>query len=319
MRCLILLLSAVAAFCAGPLDWIEARGGAVTRDAQSRVTGIRIDLAWVTDGDIASLAELPHLKTLDLSFTLITDAALEQLSPLRGIEHLNLQSAELLTDAAIAHIRGWKQLRSLQLRGTDITDTSMEYIAELPALERLDVSYTQITNNGMEYLAGLNRMEDLSIGGNKISGVGLHILKSLPRLKRLNLSGAQKRNSGTWGTALTEADMGTIAALAQLEALNLAGVRLTNSGLARLRSLVRLKELDLSKTQVGAAALDTLQSMAAMERLSLWKTAGIDDSAVPALGALKGLKLLDAAETKLSEAGAAALRKALPQCQVLWR
>ena len=161
MRMLTLLLAAIAASGAdtNPSQWIESRGGAVIRDKQARITGVRLDLAWVTDGDIAFLTTLPQLKSLDLSFTLITDAGMEQLSTLRGIESLNLQSAELLTDTAVAHIRGWKQLRSLNLRGTDITDTSMEYISNLPALEFLDISDTQVTNNGMECLAPWNHMD----------------------------------------------------------------------------------------------------------------------------------------------------------------
>ena len=319
---LLLILTAAFTACAaesGNLEWIENRGGSVVRDAQSRVTGLRLDLAWVTDGDISFLASLPELKTLDLSFTLITDAGMEQLSTLKGVEHLNLQSAELLTDTAIAHIRGWKKLRSLNLRGTDITDTSMEYVAGLTALESLDVSYTQVTNNGMEFLAPLNRIEQLSIGGNKISGPGLHILKSLPRLKRLNLSGAQKRNSGTWATTIKEGDMETIGALTKLESLNLAGLRVTNSGLSRLKGMTQLRELDLSKTQAGGDGLALLQQMPQLSSLKLWKAASIDDSAATHLAALRTLKLLDVAETKLTEAGVETIRKSLPECRILWR
>jgi internalin A len=305
MKLLVLLTAAFTAGAAesGNIEWIENRGGSVVRDAQSRVTGLRLDLAWVNDGDISFIASLPDLKTLDLSFTLITDIGLEQLSTLKGVEHLNLQSAELLTDTAIAHIRGWKQLRSLNLRGTDITDTS----------------YTQVTNNGMEFLAPLNRIEQLSIGGNKISGPGLHILKSLPRLKRLNLSGAQKRNSGTWATTIKEGDMETIGALAKLESLNLAGLKVSNSGLSRLKGMTQLRELDLSKTQASGDGLAILQQMPQLTSLKLWKAGSIADSAAPQLAALKSLKLLDIAETSMTEAGVDTIRKSLPACRILWR
>ena len=154
MRLVLLLTAALTAKAENP--------GVLTRDASGRVTGARLDLAWVTDGDVASLAAMADLKSLDLSFTLITDAGLESLSSLIAIESLNLQSAELLTDTAMAHVRGWKRLRSLNLRGTDITDTTMEYVSGFPALQSLDISYTQVTNNGMEFLAPLNHIEELS-------------------------------------------------------------------------------------------------------------------------------------------------------------
>jgi len=217
------------------LRWIEERGGEITRDQQARVVGIRVDLAWVTDGDIARLAKLADLKKLNLSFTLITDAGLERLSALRNVEELDLSSAELLTDAAIAHIRRWKKLRVLNLRGTDVTDTSMEYISSLPELESLDVSYTQVTNNGMEYLAPLAKLEKLSLGGNKITGAGLHILKSLPRLKHLNLGGVQKRNSGLWAVTIADSGIETVTGLKGLETLDLRGMRITGTAVDAIR------------------------------------------------------------------------------------
>jgi Leucine-rich repeat (LRR) protein len=290
MKAAFLLAAALAAAAEiGDLNWIEKRGGAVTRDSRSRVTGVRMDLSWVTDGDVAALASLPNLESLDLAFTLITDAGVEQLRGLKGVKRLNLQSAELLTDTAISHIRGWSGLRSLNLRGTDITDTSMEHIGSLAALTSLDVSYTQITNNGMEFLATLNQLEELSVGGNKVSGPGLHILKSLPRLSRLNLSGAQKRNSGTWATALAEGDMDIIGTLTS------SGTQVTSEGLAALKPLRELK------------------------RLKLWKARRINDAAVPHLIAHSRLELLDLAESGITEAGVAEVRKALPACQVLWK
>ena len=181
-----------------------------------------------------------------------------------------------------------------------------------------DVTYTaQVTNNGMEFLAPLTKLETLSLGGNKISGVGLHILKSLPHLKHLNLSGAQKRNSGTWGTTLTEADLGTLATLTNLESLNLGGTRVTNTGLARLKTLTHLRELDLSKTQITSTALATLTNMPALTELKLWKAAEIKDDAIPHLAALRKLTLLDIADTSITPEAAASLRKQLPNCKVL--
>lgn len=272
--------------------------------------------SWINDADLARMASMRDTKQLDLSFTLVTDAGFERLRQLPAVEELNLASAELLTDTAIGYIRGWNRLRVLNLRGTDITDTSMEHIGHLTALESLDISYTQVTSNGVEHLAALTRLETLSMGGNKIAGPALHVLKSLPRLKHLNLSGAQKRNSGTWATTITDGDLDIIGALHGLESLNIGGLRLTGAGLARLGKLSNLRRLDLGKTRIVARDLTVLAEMPRLERLGLWQAKRIDDSAVAQLSALRGLKDLDVAETGMTPAGVDALRRALPSCAV---
>src|SRR5262245_9031567 len=80
---------------------------------------------WVTDADLPALVHQPGLRRLDLSMTRITDQGLLQLKPLAGLEELNLRYAELITDEGVSAIKGWKQLRSIDLRGTKVTDTTM--------------------------------------------------------------------------------------------------------------------------------------------------------------------------------------------------
>ena len=98
-------------------------------------------------------------------------AAPKRLKALDQLEELNLFAAEFITDAAMAFLRGNRQLKTLNLRGTDVTDTSLAYVAELSQLKSLDISFTQITDVGLEHLASLAQLEELNLGGNKISGV----------------------------------------------------------------------------------------------------------------------------------------------------
>ena len=135
----------------------------------------------------------------------------------------------------------------------------------------------------------------------------------------LNLSGAQKRNSGTWATTLTEADMATIGAFKTLETLDLAGLRVSNLGLAQLRSLTKLREIDLSKTQVTSDGLATLAAMPDLATVKLWMAAGVDDAAAAQLAGLRKLRLLDVTETALTQAGVERIHKALPACRILGR
>src|SRR5262245_21035650 len=235
------ILTAANFFDSAVAQWVQDHNGQVETDATGQISAVRLNLAWVGDADVERFAKLAHLRKLDLSFSLLTDAGMERLKPLTGVTELDLYSVERITDVAIAYIRGWKNLERLNLRGTDVTDTTLQYLTGLPALKSLDVSHTQVTNNGMEYLPSLRTLEELYVGGNKVTGAGLRWLKTLPKLRVLDLNGMQKRNSGIWSVSLTDFDLETIGGFRRLEELNLGGAQITDAGLRGLSALAGLR------------------------------------------------------------------------------
>src|SRR5262249_16048197 len=201
-----------------------------------------------------------------------SDRGIERLKTLDRLEDLNMSAAEFITDAAVAFLRGYGQLRTLNLRGTDVTDTSLSYLAELPRLKSVDITFTQISEVGLEHLASLAELEELRVGGNKISSAGLHVLKLLPKLRKLSFSGIQRRNAGwCWAPVVTDLELETISLLAGLEELDIGfgvalgaprptdlgpadgeaecriagGTRVTDLGVAKLTALKKLRALDL--------------------------------------------------------------------------
>ena len=333
------LLNAVAAQAndtAAAATAIERRGGVITRDASGQIVDVSLARTWATDAELELLGRIKTLKRLDLSLTYVSDRGIEQLKGLDRLEDLNLYAAEFITDAALAFLRGHKQLRTLNLRGTDVTDTSLAYVAELPGLRRLDISFTQISDVGLEHLAALTELEDLNLGGNKISGVGLHVLKLLPRLKKLSFYGIQRRNAGwCWAPVVTDRELETISLLAGLEDLNVGfgvalgtprpndlgppdgeaecriagGTRITDLGLTRLAKLTKLQQLDVSGSAVTSDGLKALAPLQQLRRLNLWNVRGIDDRAVPYLEALPNLTTLDLSNTAVSDQALARLAK----------
>jgi len=315
---------------------IDAQRSEVVLDEKVGVTEISLARSWATDADLEPIATVKTLKRLDLSLTYVTDRGIERLKALDQLEDLNLYAAEFITDAAMAFLRGNRQLKTLNLRGTDVTDTSLAYVAELTNLRSLDISFTQITDVGLEHLASLPQLEALNLGGNKISGVGLHVLKLLPKLRRLSFYGIQRRNAGwCWAPVLTDLEMDTISLLAGLEDLNLGsgvalgaprpgdlgpadgeaecriagGTRITDFGLAKLATLKKLRQLDLSGSAITASGLKTLANLPDLRRLSLWNVKGIDDSAAPYLAALGNLTSLDLSNTPIGDETLARLAK----------
>lgn len=335
---LIGLLSAEVARAqdAGFIAAIEAQGGEIVRDQSGHVVEVSLARSWATDADIEWIAAVKSIKRLDLSLTYISDRGIERLKGLDQLQDLNLFAAEFITDAALAFLRGNRQLKTLNLRGTDVTDTSLAYIAELPHLTALDISFTQITDVGLEHLASLAQLEELNLGGNKISGVGLHVLKLLPRLRKLSFYGVQRRNAGwCWAPVVTDLELDTISMLGGLEDLNIGfgvalgtprpadrgpadgeaecriagGTRVTDLGLAKLAKLKKLRQLDLSGSSITAGGLQSLANLPDLRRLSLWNVRSIDDSAASVLGALGNLTSLDLSNTSVGDHTLARLAK----------
>lgn len=296
---------------------VLSQGGEVETDEAGDIVGVRFGFTWVADGDLDHITGVNSLKRLDLSLTRTTDLGIEKLKPLTGVEELNLYACEHISDTSLAHLRHWKNLRRLNLRGTDITDTGLAYVASHRHLEALDISVTQVTDNGMEHLAELTELRELTLGANKITEIGLHVLQLLPNLKKLSLSGLQMRNSGFWSVAVTDLDIDVITQLDQLEHLDAADLQLTDLGVRKLAALRRLRFLDLSRTQIGEAGAAALTGLGELLTLHLADVEEIDDEAAKHLTAMGRLTTLDLSSTKVSDATLRALSK-LPNLKTLY-
>jgi len=283
----------MAGLAATDPKWITDAGGVLLRDSAGRITGIDLRSSWVTDSDLAEVAKIPGVKTLDLSLSRVTDRGMRALRGADGIVDLNLYFAEQVTDEGMAVIKGWKHLKRLNVRGTKITDTTLEFVASIPTLESLDIGYAEVTDVGLDRLTSMQSLRELTIGGNKLTDAGVHLLRQLPQLAYLDVGGSQRTDSGLWFVGLTDAGVESIATLAELKELRMAGTTISGRSLARLKSLTKL------------------------ERLVLQNCKRVGDDAIPMLSAMTSLRLLDVKGSGISEPGAAELRKNLPKAQIL--
>jgi Leucine-rich repeat (LRR) protein len=258
------------------LVWLLAAGGPPEVDFTSR---------WISDTDLAPLAQRPDLVKINLAHTKITDVGLEHLKGLRHVRELNLYYAEYITDDGIAHLAGWKELEVLNLRGTRVTSKVLPHLARLTSLRSLDIAFTEVDDEGFELLASLEKLERLAIGGNRLTGSSLPFLKLLPNLRELDAGGIQRVDSGLWGLPLSEENLARLGALTSLRRLNLSGATLNDRGADRpghpeaeravlhdikpLAKLTNLEYLDLSRQPVTAEALAALQALPRLTELRL--------------------------------------------------
>jgi hypothetical protein len=314
------------------IERIEQRGGWVVRDKDGKVVEASLERTWATDNDIDFVVQLKDIKQLDLSFTYVTDKGIKKLQELQQLEDLTLDTAEFLTDAAMAHLRANRALRRLVVRGVDITDAGMPYVGEMTGLRSLDISYTMLGDVGLETLPNLSELEHLKIGGNMITGLNLNFLKLLPKLKSLSLRGVQRRNAGAcWTPNFTDLDLDTISLLSGLEDLDIGvgiglgmggqpaapgggncrltgGIRVTDFGVAKLAKLKNLRRLNISGARLTPEGIQILQALP-LERLSLFACQSLDDAAAAALAAFPQLSHLDVSYTKIGDQGLKQLAK----------
>lgn len=316
------------------LPWVAEHGGTAIQDQQGHIIEIDLTAAWINDTDLNRLAALPHLRKLSLSQTKITDLGLERLQLLRTIREFNCRHCEYITDDGLAHLKTWKQLEHLTLRGTKLSSKVFEHLEHLTSLRSLDLSHTEIEDDGMERLESLTHLERLAIGGNRLDGSALVALKRLPALRHLDVGGIQRVDSGLWGLALTDANLKRLGGLTALQSLSLSGANIADRGLDRpghpeaertdlrnldsLAGLSNLQVLDLSRTPVLPSALAVLKSFPKLSELRLGLARHIDDAALAQLGSLTTLRTLYLIGSGVTPAAVEQFRARRPDCRVIY-
>ena len=103
------------------------------------------------DEELAKIKKLPHLDTLDLISTNISDAGLAALEKLPSIRTLAL-SRTSITDAGLEHLTALPNLRVLLLYRTHITDAGNEHLRKLTKLKTIELKKTELTEEGIQEL-----------------------------------------------------------------------------------------------------------------------------------------------------------------------
>ena len=87
---LVTLTPALADSRTETIAWIDSVGGTHVSNQSGDVTTVDLTSAWITDADLGRLSGLTQLENLSLSYTKITDLALERLVPLENVKTLEL-------------------------------------------------------------------------------------------------------------------------------------------------------------------------------------------------------------------------------------
>ena len=227
------------------------------------------------------LSELAQLESVTIMSSRITDEGLRCLQRLPKLKELEL-IGERISGSGLRYLHKSSQLRVMSASSSNFTDTGLEELKRHTMLERLRLSNTQITDTGLVYLAGLNSLKHLDLEGTQVTDAGMLHLKRLAKLQVLDLYATQVSDGG----------------LEVLKGMNLKSLVIPEGATTNLGMKNYLSTLG-SPTELSFYA---------------WN---ITDDGLVYLKELTGLKILNLSQTKVTEAGVAALQKALPDCQII--
>ena len=201
----------------------------------------------------------------------------------RGLEEVNRSAQDVLR--LLETILEWPRLQfgqKLDLLSTRISDRELEtLLASLGDLRFLSLAETRVGDAGLVHLQSLTSLQELHLDHTEITDEGLKLLASLPSLEILDLK----------GTRITDAGLAEVGRLTRLKGLYLTRTGITDAGLAHLKNLEKLETLILWDTRIGDAGLEHLGSLGYLQEVILWNTA-------------------------VTPRGVAALKAALPDCDV---
>ncbi len=323
---------------------IAIGGWQVTDDGVKHLAGLKklhtagIGTTPLTDACLKYLTGLP-LKRLILDDSAISDAGVETLSKLKGLDELALMGT-LVTEA------GYKKLKEALPKCMIVWEEPNRYVAKM-LLTRPDQGQmkVELVLPGGK-LVTVEKVEDLPAGPftfvgfyrhggpNALSNAELRALESTSTLKsvffpHLVISPTGLRallpskntlsNLYLVQSKLTDEHLKVIAELTAITSLNLSATEsgITDSGLVHLAGLAQLDALFLDELAITDAGLKHLTSLPALTSLGVAKTA-VSDAGIESLVKMKGLRALNITGTRITRAGFERLQKELPDCKIVW-
>jgi hypothetical protein len=160
-------------------------------DTESRARRVKVvNLAYcdVESLPFACLRDLPSLKKLRLTCTILDDQDLKAIGELRTLEELRISGVKI-PDESLRHLGRLRHLRLLEVAGSTVSDAGLRHIGSITTLETLDISRTVATSDGIDCLGSLTRLHTLDAAYTATDGRCAGTIRKLQALRELMLEG----------------------------------------------------------------------------------------------------------------------------------
>ncbi|WP_417383137.1 protein kinase domain-containing protein [Gimesia sp.] len=278
------------------LEWVFSQGGKVSVNSPLN--------------HVSRMEELPDepvsFYNIDLSNTAIVP---QELSLLRGLSNLTTLKLDYtqIQDQDLQYLKNLKDLGFLHLNHTSITGEGLKYLKELPVLNAISLEDTKLTDAGLRELIRHKPLRLLYVTNTDITNDGMKTIGEMENLTKLKFSNNRQLN---------DTGMAYLASLTKLESLYAHLNRnITDEGIKHLQGLNSLYEITLATTGITDEGLQYLVGLENLGKLDL-VNCKITDVGLKYLYNMKTLRNLKLSQTKVTPEGIAALKQALPKCEI---
>ena len=284
-------------------------------------------------------ADLDRVTSLSLSETDVTDQDLKELVKVDQMTSLGLSLCPQVTNEGLKELGKLKKLNSLSLGGPHITDATLKELANFQQIVRLDLAHCpKVTDKGIKELGRLKNLKFFYLRNSLITKVGKSELRqalpgctvyiSKPSYVRkveilkppekaplpaeesaeiIETAIGQQLSKPT--SELTETDWQKVTEL------KFTFTKISDASLKEVAKLDQLKMLWLDNSLITD---EGLKEVAKLEQLTHLGLAGtyVTDAGIKDLAKLKNLSSIRLGRTNVTIDGVAALRRALPDCDI---
>lgn len=261
------------------------------------LTQLSIVNSGASDATVAALPRLPHLRTLDLSDSTVSDLALERMATFPSLEFLGVSR-------------------------TGVTARGIEFL-ETTKLTQLRAENLHLKDVDLAVFTKLEHLEELSLADESLTGEGFRVFTAPLPLKRLNLRSVRLSTAGAMRigemaslqsltfqeVAFDEAKLKALCAESRVESLGINDSTLPEAALRHLTASLDLKSLNLDGTKVTGAGFKGMMPLRTVALISLNKSALDDAGLAHVARAFPNVTSLSLNETDITDTGLKAVLK----------
>ncbi len=247
-----------------------------------------VNIEWPTGKFTqVSVEHLSRIKSLKmLRFQGVRPAGrfrFEVLAAIGGLQDLRFEDSKIGDEFVLAACK-IPQLRKIGINACPVTDKPLQQLAKLKSLATLYLSSPKVTNAALESIGAVRTLKSLTLHSPHLTDAIWKPIAEMPNLTILDIG---------WHEGLPAMKGTGISALAQrrIEKLLLIGLGLDDGAVREITTLSHVRHLIL-------------------------RGSSLSDEQLQHFGRLKDLQKLNLSQTNVTEAGVAALKKALPNCQI---
>jgi len=153
-----------------------------------------VSIRKIDDEVLERFKNFPHLVSLKLNGTAITDDGLAHLATLRRLRNLNLSNTAV-TDVGVMHLKRLTKLQTISLTSTSVGDGALETIGGLPDMREIRVANTKVTDAGLSHLKN-PLLNEISFHDTAVTDEGLRHLAELQNLLRVKAGNTSVTDEG---------------------------------------------------------------------------------------------------------------------------